>query len=84
MRSDRAGVKKSLATGPCGSAACCAESLRLSGKWLKPKSLILSLKVRKGLSPSAQQAAEPRGLFLRRRPGVERSDSRTLAWAVPR
>jgi len=38
------GVKKSLATGRCGYAACCAESLRLSGKRLSPKSLVLSLR----------------------------------------
>ena len=38
------GVKKSLATGECGSAACCAESLGLSGKRLNSKSLILSLR----------------------------------------
>jgi hypothetical protein len=37
-------VKKSFATGRCGSAACCAESLRFSGKRLIPKSLILSLR----------------------------------------
>ena len=37
-------VKKSLATRQCGFAACCAESLRLSGKRLNPKSLVLSLR----------------------------------------
>ena len=41
-------VKKSLATRQCGFAACCAESLRLSDKRLNPKSLVLSLRVRKG------------------------------------
>jgi len=45
-------VKKSLVAGSCGSAACCAprpdgvsgESLRLSGKRVNPKSLILNLR----------------------------------------
>src|SRR6516164_2828302 len=46
------GLRKSLATGQCGSATCCAPrpdgvsggSLRLSGKRLSLKSLILSLR----------------------------------------
>ena len=42
------GVKKSLAIGQRGSAACCAESLRLSGKRLTLESLVLSLRLRKG------------------------------------
>jgi hypothetical protein len=41
------GVKKSSPTVECGSAACCAESLRLSGKRLSPKILVLKPEVRK-------------------------------------
>jgi len=42
------GVKKSLVAGSFGSAACCAESLRLSGKRLNPKKFNPAPEVRKG------------------------------------
>ena len=40
VRKASADVKQPLATGQCGSAACCAESLRLSGKKLNLKTLL--------------------------------------------
>ena len=58
------------------------------GLWADPvvtrKFHVASRRINNLRELSGEQAAEPRGLFLRRRPGVERSDSRTLACAVPR